>query len=361
MMISAIRVEGPQPFGATRDGQPVQAWTLRNAAGASVRVVSLGATIAEIRVPDRAGRLDNVTLGFDDAAGYQGAANAYFGCTVGRVAGRIARGRFVLDGRAYALAVNNPPNHLHGGPRHALDKALWQGHAIDAGVRFRYRSPDGEEGYPGNVAFEVAYTWSDELVLRIDYRAETDQPTLVNLTNHAYFNLAGAGSADVLAHELMLAADGYLPLDEAFIPSGRIAPVQGSGFDFTQPTALGARIAPLLRAATRGYDHCFALRSGEGIKARLRDPASGRVLELRTDLPGLGLYTGNHLHGQTGAEGKTYALHGAVCLEAQYFPDAIHQDFGAAGAVVLRPGEVYRHHCSYAFSVDGDYPDMGRP
>lgn len=352
-----VVVQGPAPAGKTAAGQEVAVYTLKNAAGMTAKLSTLGATLTELHVPDRAGRTADVVLGFDDPAGYEGDGNQYFGCTTGRVANRIAQGKFTLDGKEYALAVNNGPNHLHGGGPRALSKVVWKAGPVTtpagAGVRFTYTSPDGEEGYPGKLDIAVTYVLTDKNEIRIEYAATTDKPTPVNLTNHSYFNLSGAGSATVLDHVLMLAADKYTPTDDTLIPTGKVEPVAGTPLDFTKPTRIGERIDAVAKTAALGYDHNFVLNTaGDATKpaARLKDPASGRVLTVYTDQPGVQFYSGNFLKGQTGKGGKTYAHRSALCLETQHFPDSVnHPEFPS---VILKPGRTYTHVCVYAFSAE---------
>jgi aldose 1-epimerase len=348
---------GPKPFGKTADGTVVEQFVLKNNGGMQATLMTRGATLVELYVPDRDARSGNIVLGFDDVAGYESDRNQYFGCTTGRVANRIAKGRFTLDGKEYTLAINNGVNHLHGGVKRSLDKVVWKGEPTQSkdgsAVRFEYTSPDGEEGYPGNLKITVTYTLTKDNALRIDYTATTDKATPVFLTNHSYFNLAGAGSGTVLDHELMIDADHYLPTDDTQIPTGKLAPVAGTPFDFLKPMRIGARIEPLIKTEALGYDHCFALRPSNAkvpVNAKLRDPKSGRVMIVRTSAPAVQLYTGNHLSGQKGRDGKTYEKRGAVCLETGGFPDAVnHPDFPSA---ILQPGQTYRHTCIYAFSTE---------
>jgi aldose 1-epimerase len=349
---------GDDVFGRTAAGAVVERFTLESDSGVTVRLLSWGAILQSLAAPDRHGRPAEVTLGFDTLASYAG-KHPYLGATVGRYANRIARGRFTLDGIEYTLAVNNGPNHLHGGLT-GFDKAVWKaepftdaaasGGRSRAGVRFRHLSPDGDEGYPGNLAVMVTYSLDDAGSLRIDYEATTDRPTVVNLTNHAYWNLAGAGSGDVLGHELILAAERFLPVDETLIPTGERRPVAGTPMDFRTGHAIGERIA----ATGGGYDHCFVLadspRQVPALAAVLRDPRSGRVMRVLTTEPGIQLYTGNFLDGIHGAGGKVFHRHGALCLEAQRFPDTPNRpEFPSA---VLRPGEAYRQTTIHEFAVD---------
>jgi aldose 1-epimerase len=339
----------------TEAGEAVQSFTLVNARGLRAELIELGATLTEMHVPDRAGRMADVVLGFDSVRGYESEANQYFGCIVGRVCNRIGGARFTLDGVEYILAANDGPNHLHGGGARALSRVVWRGEAFAEagarGVRFHYVSPAGEEGYPGTLSLTVTYTLNDHDELHVDFVATTDAPTPVNLTNHAYWNLAGAGAETVLDHELTLAADAYTPADATLVPTGAIAPVIGTPLDFREPRPLGARIAELLSTPARGYDHNFVLAPGDSLRfaARLRHPGSGRTLELWTTEPGLQVYTGNFLFGQIGKRGRSYPRRSAVCLEAQHFPDSVHR--GAFPSIILRPGEVYRQKTVHRFLV----------
>lgn len=335
------------------DGALVKRYTLTNTNGMVAKIMEYGAILTELRVPDRSGKCSNVVLGFDNLADYL-KGHPHFGATTGRVANRIAKARFTLDGHDYQLAANNGPNHLHGGPK-GFDKALWQSEvqkhdAPEATVRFSYLSKDGEEGYPGNLSVTVSFTLTAENALRIDYRATTDKATLVNLTNHSYFNLAGAG--DVLNHLLQLAATRYTPADRELIPTGEIASVHGTPLDFTQPTALGARLEQL-QPDPGGYDHNFVVDGGGSslvFAARASEPSTGRVMEVLTTEPGVQLYTGNFLDGRLkGLGGVVYIRHSGFCLETQHFPDAIHHP--NFPSVVLRPGQTFNSTTVYRFSV----------
>jgi aldose 1-epimerase len=341
-------------FGKTGDGTAVELYVLTNAKGVTAKVMTYGAILTELRVPDRDGKFGDVVLGFDDLGGYL-AGHPYFGATVGRVANRIARGRFTLDGKEYRLATNNGPSALHGGVK-GFDKLVWKAEPVEAkdgvAVRFRYRSPDGEEGYPGNLEAAVTYTLTDDNALRLDYAATTDRPTPVNLTNHTYFNLAGPGAGDVLGHELMLAADKYTPADDTLIPTGAVRPVGGTPLDFTTPATIGSRIDQL-KGEPRGYDHNFVLRGGDGkgpaLAARVREPKTGRVLEMFTTEPGVQFYTGNFLDGTVKGKGAVYGKHTGFCLEAQHFPDSVnHAEFPST---ILRPGQTYTQTTVYRFSA----------
>ena len=330
-------------------------FTARNTHGLTAKWIARGATLAELHVPDREGRLADVVLGFDDEAGYRSGDNQHFGCTTGRYANRIRGGRFALDGVDYQLAVNNGPNHLHGGSKRGLDKVEWNGEPLadGAGVRFTYTSPDGEESYPGTLTLAVTYLLTDNNGLRIEYEATTDRPTIINLTNHSYFNLSGQGAGSILDHELWLDADRYTPVDETLIPTGELAEVAGTPLEFRAACSIGSRIAQLSETPAGGYDHNYVLNGSAGTLrkiAELRDHRSGRVMTVETDQPGVQLYTGNGLQGQTGKQGKTYSRHSALCLETQHFPDSPNQP--QFPSTVLRPEETYRHVCVYSFSAE---------
>jgi len=336
-------------FGCLADGRPVERFTLDNDLGMVARVMTYGATLVDLLVPDRDGVPGDVVLGFDEFARYP-ADSPYFGCTVGRVANRIAGARFTLDGADFRLAANDGNNHLHGG-QVGFDKVLWtaavQSGAAGQSVRFSYRSPAGEEGYPGNLDVSVTYTLTGDGVLRLDYAATTDEPTLVNLTNHSYFNLACSGS--VLGHILTLHASRYTEPDAELTPTGRILPVAGTPLDFRRPAMLGGRIG---RLAGGGYDHNYVIdRAADDLAlcAEVYEPCSGRAMDVYTSEPGVQLYSGNFLNGLAGKGGRAYQRHAALCLETQHFPDAIHHpDFPS---VVLRPGETYRQVTEYRFST----------
>lgn len=346
-----------EPFGKTADGVPVEVFTLTNKNGVKARVMTRGATLIELQVPDKKGELADVVLGWDDVAGYESDGNQYFGCTTGRVANRIAKGKFTLLNKEYQVAVNNEPNALHGGVKRSLDKVVWKAEPFEThrgqGVKFRYTSPHEEEGYPGKLAMEVTYELTADNEVRIEYSATTDRPTPVNLTNHSYFNLAGAGSPTVLDHEVTIHAEKYTPTDDTLIPTGKIEPVKGTPLDFTTPHTLKERIAQLDKTAAIGYDHNFVLNGEAGTLreiARVKEPTSGRVMTVKTTEPGVQLYCGNFLKGQKAKGGKTYAHRSALCLETQHFPDSVnHPDFPTT---ILKAGEKYSHICVYAFSVE---------
>ncbi len=336
-------------FGRLPDRRLANHFTLTNAHGLVAKVTNYGAMVTELHVPDRTGKLGDILLGFDSLAPYL-KGHPYFGVTCGRVANRIAKGRFTLDGQSYTLAVNNGPNHLHGGVK-GFDKVLWKAKLLDgASVRFSYTSADGEEGYPGKLAVTVVMTLTDTDEFRIDYSAKSDKPTPVNLTNHCYFNLAGSGN--VLSHELMLAAKFYTPPDDTLIPTGEILKVQGTVMDFTQPQPIGSRFDQM-SGDPKGYDHNFVLNGGGqslALAARVHEPASGRVMEIHTDQPGVQLYTGNYLDGTlTGKNGVVYQRHAGFCLETQHYPDSVNQPHFPS--VILRPGQTYRTTTVHKFSV----------
>jgi aldose 1-epimerase len=340
-----------EPFGNLPDGQSVTSYSLTNRNGMRVGLISLGGIITAVQVPDRDGKRTNVTLHFPKLAGY--AVNGpYFGGLCGRYSNRIAFGKFTLDGTEHQLATNNGEHHLHGGADSFIRK-VWKHESFSdnasLGVKFKYVSADGEEGYPGKLTVVVTYTLNDENELRLDYEATTDKPTVLNLTNHAYWNLAGAANGTVLDHELTLFCDQYLPVDEGSIPTGPPESVVGTPMDFLAPHKIGERIDQTVNG-NGGYDHCYVVNGTAGElrpAAKIVEPVSGRVLEISTTEPGIQLYTGNHLQGtpETGNAGK----HGAFCLEAQHFPDSPNRP--EYPTTVLRPGETYRQTTVHKFSV----------
>ena len=346
------------PFGQLPDGRPVELVTLANRHGIEVRAMTYGAIITSIRTPDRDGTPADIVLGFDSLGGYL-AGSPYFGAVVGRYANRIAGGRFTLDGVTYKLARNNGPNTLHGGVR-GFDKVLWTAQPFHtdstAGVVFQYDSHDGEEGYPGTLHVQVTYTLTDGNQLEIAYDATTDKATPINLSQHTYWNLHGDGHGAILDQVLTLNASAYTPVDSTLIPTGQIAPVDGTPFDFRQPTAIGARIEQTneqLRFG-RGYDHNWVLdRNGAEFvnAARLEDPTTGRRLDIRTSEPGIQFYSGNFLDGTIkGKNGQVYAHRTGLCLETQHFPDSPnHANFPST---ILRPGERYQSRTTIAFSTN---------
>ena len=341
------------PFGKTADGAAVTKYTLANRNGVRVGVMTYGGTVTNFDAPDRAGKFADVVLGFDDLKGYLD-ASPYFGCITGRVANRIADAKFTLAGKDYTV-TGGQPHALHGGTK-GFDKRHWKGEpslsSSGPSVKFTYTSKDGEEGFPGNLACTVTYTLQSDNGLRIDYLATTDKPTVVNLTNHSYFNLAGHNAGDVLGHTLQLAADKYTPGDAAMIPTGKIAPVAGTPYDFTKPTAIGER----LKAAGGdpvGYDlnyvHGLKREAAPKLVATVTEPKSGRVLEVLTTEPGVQFYTGNFLGKEVGKGKAAYQQYGAFCLEAQFFPDSPNQP--GFPSIVLKPGDEYRQTTIYRVSA----------
>jgi aldose 1-epimerase len=345
-------------FGLTPDGKNlVETYTLTNAQGMEVRAITLGGIITSIRVPDRDGNLGDVALGFDAIDGYI-KNPPFFGAIIGRYANRIGKGQFTLDGKTYKLATNNGPNHLHGGIV-GFDKVVWKAESFEkddrVGVVFTHTSPDGDEGYPGTLSLRVTYTLTAENALEVDYEATTDKATPINLTQHTYFNLAGDGSRDVLDHVLTVNASRFTPVDGTLIPTGELASVEGTPFDFRKPTAIGARIGASdtqIRYGN-GYDHNYVLdRNGDGVvlAARVEEPTTGRVLEVSTTEPGMQLYTGNFLDGSiTGKSGHVYKQRMGFCLETQHFPDSPNKP--AFPNTILKPGETYRSKTVFGFSV----------
>lgn len=347
-------------FGQMPDGRAVDAVTLTNDAGMKVRVISLGAAIQSAIVADRNGQSADVALGYPTLDGYL-AKPEYFGATVGRVANRIAKGRFVLDGVTYETPVNNGPNSLHGGSK-GFDKVVWEVVKVDSGSKpsatFRYVSPDGDQGYPGKLTATATYSLDNDNALSIDYRAETDRPTVVNISNHGYWNMAGEGAAaGAMDNLLTIPADHYSPTDATAIPTGEFRPVAGTVFDFRTPTAVGARVRDASDEQIvfgRGYDHNWAISRERSAKprmvARLEDPASGRVMEVISDQPGLQFYSGNFFDGTiVGKSGHLYRMGDAIVLEPQMFPDTPNQpDFGS---VRLDPGQKYRNLIVLRFSA----------
>ena len=334
-----IRIEQSE-FGKTREGRVVHQFILRNSHGMVVKIMTYGGIISELRVPDRSGAVQNVVLGFEVLEPYL-LGHPHFGAITGRVANRVARARFDLDGKHYSLAANNGANHLHGGSK-GFDKKVWTPEVVrpsqdEAGVQLRYISPDGEEGYPGNLEVTVTYILTEENELKIRYQAKTDQATPVNLTNHSYFNLAGGGT--ILDHQITIPADRYTPTDDELLPTGEIADVTGTALDFRSPTAMGKRFGALKKLPI-GYDDNFVLNKPArelGLAARVTEPASGRVMEVLTTEPAVQLYTGNFLDGKlTGTGGQNYAKHTGFCLETQHYPDSLHHT--NFPSIILRPG-----------------------
>ncbi|PLY40193.1 galactose-1-epimerase [Janthinobacterium sp. ROICE36] len=344
------------PFGILPDGQQVSVFTLTNRQGMQVKVLDFGAIISEIHVPDRDGNFADVVLGFERLEPYL-ANSAFLGAVIGRFGNRIAAGRFSLDGKDYQLAVNNPPNHLHGGNQ-GFHQVMWRAEPFtthDAvGVTFTRSSPDGEDGYPGRLDVTLTYELDDDNALSLRYHAVTDQATPVNLTNHSYFNLAGQGT--ILGHALSINADRYLPVDAGSIPTGELADVSGTPFDLRQSTVIGDSIAlphEQIRIG-RGYDHNFVLNQqpGQALKlaASVRDPVSGRVMQVYTQEPGIQFYSGNFLDGSQHGKQGPIGYRGALCLETQHFPDSPNQ--AHFPGTILRPGEQYRTVTVYRFSAE---------
>lgn len=345
-------------FGKLPDGTAVDIYSLRNRNGMEVEITNYGGAVVAIRTPDRRGRLADIVLGYADPGGYV-ADTSYFGALIGRYANRIARGTFTLNGVEYKLARNNGVNHLHGGVR-GFNKVVWQARETPRtegiGLELRYLSKDNEEGYPGNLAVTATYGLSDANVLRVEYTATTDKETIVSLTHHSYFNLAGAGEGDVLRHEVTINADRFTPVDETLIPTGELRAVKGTPFDFSQATTIGSRInqADDQLVLGKGYDHNFVLnKKGQelSLAANVYEPASGRALEMWTTEPGMQLYTGNFLDKVPGKAGKVYHRRGGFCLEAQHFPDSPNKP--AFPSTVLKPGERYTQTTVYKFMVRG--------
>ncbi len=343
-----------QELFGNHDGKEVYLLTLTNRSGNVVRLTNYGARINWIEVPDRNGAKDNITFGFD-TFGETLNGDMSFGSVVGRYANRIAGGKFTLDGIEYTLPINNGPNTLHGGPG-GWHSVVWDTEVLKGGdspaVRFTYISPDMEEGFPGTVTAEVTYTWTDDNELVMDYKCTTDKKTVVNVTNHAYFNLHGAGSGDILDHELTLEASAFTPVDSVMIPTGEIRPVAGTPLDFTSPHTIGERINDDYDQLVlgRGYDHNYVLDNQEEVDAHVYDPVSGRVLEVITDQPGLQLYTGNFLDGsQKGHGGIAYNFRTGFCLESGHYPDSPNQP--TFPSTVLNPGETFATQTIYRFTV----------
>ena len=338
------------------DGKQVDLFTLKNKNGLEMAITNYGGRIVSLMVPDKSGKMEDVVLGYDSIEGYLNAAEQYFGASIGRYGNRIAKGTFTLDNVKYNLAVNNTPNSLHGGVK-GFSAKVWN--AVLKGpneLELTLVSPDMEEGYPGELKVKVNYKLTDANEIAITYRAETNKPTVLNLTNHSYFNLHGAGNGDILDHEVFLNADKYTPVDSALIPTGKIESVIGTPFDFTTPATVGARINEKNEQLTfgLGYDHNFVLNKTDAkvvsLAASVYDPQSGRFMEVFTNEPGIQFYCGNFLKGkEIGKKNKPYNFRSALCLETQHFPNSPNQpDFPS---VVLRPGEVYNSVCTYKFSV----------
>ena len=341
-------------YGKLPDGTPIDQYTLSNPSGLKVKIINYGAIVTSVETPDRNGKIENITLHRDSLADYLERdkdgkpTTPFFGATVGRYANRIAKGRFTLEGKEYTLAINNGPNSLHGGLK-GFDKVVWKAKSFKtpdtAGVVFSYTSPDGEEGYPGTLQVKLTYSLTDKDELKMDYEATTDKTTVVNLTNHTYWNLAGADNGDILKHQLTINADQFLPVDETLIPLGSLDAVKGTAMDFTSPKAIGRDIAQV----HGGYDHCYVLSRKGDFAMRVTEPTSGRVMEVNTTQPGVQFYTGNFLDGTVRGGGKTYQRHYGFCLETQHFPDSPNQKIFPT--TVLKPGETYKQSTVHKFSV----------
>jgi aldose 1-epimerase len=345
-----------QPFGKMPDGNPIEAYTVSDGT-VEATIITYGGIVVSLKTPDRNGNSADIVLGFDDLDGYVSNSNgkngAFFGALVGRYANRIAKGQFALDGKTYSLPINNPPNSLHGGP-HGFNNQVWKGKEIPGGVELTYVSKAGEAGYPGTLTAVVRYTLASG-ELKIDYSATTDKDTVVNLTNHSYFNLAGQGKGDILGNMLTLQASKFTPVDAGLIPTGELKPVAGTPFDFTKSTAVGARIDADDEQIKlgHGYDHNWVLDATGGkvaLAAEVFEPTTGRVLQVLTDQPGIQFYTGNFLDGTIkGKGGVSYGRRSALCLETQHFPDSPnHPDFPSAE---LKPGKKYHTVTVFKFSA----------
>ena len=356
---TSLREVKMEPFG-TVDGKAVPLYTLENRNGLVAKITPYGAIVTELHVPDRTGQTTDVVLGFDKLDGYV-KGHPYFGALVGRVANRIAKGRFTLDGKTYTLAVNNGPNHLHGGLK-GFDKVVWKARPVTRedgpALELTHVSRDGEEGYPGTLTARVVYTLTQQDELRVEITAETDQPTPVNLTNHTYWNLAGHDRGDILGQVLQLHADRYTPTDETLIPTGEIESVAGTPFDFRKPKPIGRDIGQLPAHPELedpgGYDVNYVVNGPAGRlrpAARVCEPSSGRVMEVLTTQPGIQFYSGNFLDGSNvGKGGAVYRIRNGFCLETQHFPDSVHRP--GWPSVILRPGQTYSHTTVYRFRTE---------
>lgn len=352
-----MHVVKKEAFGATREGQRIELFTMTNSVGMEIRAMSLGGIIISLRVPDKNGKLDDVVLGFDNLDSYF-ENKPYFGAIIGRYANRIANGKFMIDGHQYSIPQNDPPNALHGGTK-GFNQVVWSAQPFEnargVGVTFTYLSKDGEEGFPGNLNTKVTYSLSDRNELSVEYLATTDKATVVNLTQHSYFNLAGEGNGDILKHEVMINADRFTPVDQHLIPTGELRPVKGTPMDFRKATAVGARLNDPYEQLSlgRGYDHTFVLNGGRNrmkLAARVYEPTSGRVLEVSTTEPGIQFYSGNFLNQVAGKHGHLYNQRDGLCLETQHFPDSPnHPSFPSS---ILKPGQTYRSKTVFRFLVE---------
>lgn len=341
-------------FGQSPDGQPVELYTLRNRKGMEAQICDYGGIVTTLKVPGRDGKLDDVVLGYDNLAGYL-KNSPFFGCIVGRYGNRIGGAKFTLDGKTYPLAANNGPNSLHGGIK-GFDKAVWAVvKATGNSLEMKYTSPDGEEGFPGKLAVTTTYTVTAEDELRIDYQATTDKPTVLNLTHHSYFNLAGQGTGDVLGHEVFINSDKITPVNKDLVPTGDYASVEGTPLDFRTPTTIGARIdSPDQQMQYgSGYDHNWVISKPAnllGLQARVYEPKTGRVMEVWSTEPGVQFYTGNFLDGTiTGKGGAVYQRRAGFCFEPQHYPDSPNKP--NFPSVVLRPGQTFKSTIIYRFST----------
>jgi aldose 1-epimerase len=357
--LTSISAQQKQSFGKTKDGTEVFVYTLKNKNGMEAQITNFGGVVLSLKVPDRDGKMDDVVLGFDKLEDYE-KQGPYFGAIIGRYGNRIAGGKFKLEGKDYQVTVNDPPNMLHGG-KIGFDKKPWNvKQADDHSLHLQYLSKDGEEGFPGNLSTDVTYTLTNANELKIDYTAVTDKPTVLNLTNHSYFNLKGHGEGEITDHQVQLFADRFTPGDEHLIPTGKLAPVAGTPMDFRKPTLISKHINdddPLLKVAI-GYDFNYVInRTAKGLAkaARVAEPKSGRVLEVLTTEPGVQFYTGNHMdNGMKGKGAKTYNFRFGFCLEAQHYPDSPnHPNFPTTE---LKPGEKFHSTTIYRFSTDKSVP-----
>ena len=338
-------------FGATADGKQVDEYTLTNVHGLAVKVITYGGILNSVETPDRQGRMTNITLSLDSLQDYL-AGHPFFGAIAGRYANRIAKGKFTLDGTPYTLATNDGPNHLHGGKK-GFDKAVWQAEEVrgkdSVGVKLTHFSPDGDEGYPGNLTATIVYSLDNGNELKMEYTATTDKATPLNLTNHTYWNLGGRANGGILEELMTINADHYLPVDDTLIPIGKLAAVKGTPMDFTRPKTIGARIDQVVG----GYDHAYVLNQKKPgqltLAAKIVEPTSGRVMEISTTQPAIQFYTGNFLDGKLQAGGVSYQKHHGFCLETEHYPDSPNQP--QFPSTILRPGETYHQVTIHKFSV----------
>jgi aldose 1-epimerase len=341
------------PFGKLPDGQEATLYTLANPAGLQLKMTDYGAAIVAFEAPDKNGKLANVALGLPSAEAYS-KHSCFLGATIGRYGNRIAKGKFTLDGKEYSLPINNDPNHLHGGPN-GFDRQVWKVKELEkpdaVGLQFTYVSKDGEAGYPGTLTVTATYWLTKDNELKIEYAATTDKDTVLNLTNHCYWNLAGAGSGDILKQEMLLNADKYLEVDDTLIPTGKMLDVKNSVMDFTSSKPIGPGVDGIKKQGGLGFDHCYVLRSQNGgvaLAAKAKDPASGRVMEVWTDQPGIQLYTGNFLDGSPTSGG--YPQYSAFCLETQHYPDSPNR--ASFPTTVLKPGQTFKSTTIYKFKTE---------